>query len=189
MQTSEGAVIVIFLVVAQALLSGCDKRQQYAFSSIDHTAALIGRSRVGDSRTELTGRNPAYSVSEVRPQVTGMIQRSSFATGSRVNGRKVLYNISPSPCQSALNSAKANLKNPEAHLDMAQFKVEVYKTSLGQNSIDRMDYYEDGRLRGTKAHTLSYSSDPEIKWRPWVVFFTGHKGPMLGHQVVSANDV
>jgi membrane fusion protein (multidrug efflux system) len=56
---------------------------------------------------ELPGRTVAYRVAEVRPQVSGIIQKRLFAEGSDVRVGEQLYQIDPSSYTAALRSAEA----------------------------------------------------------------------------------
>src|SRR6478735_1804190 len=46
--------------------------------------------------TELTGRTAAFATSEVRPQVSGILQRRLFTEGANVRAGETLYQIDPS---------------------------------------------------------------------------------------------
>jgi len=59
--------------------------------------------------TELPGRTAAYLVSEIRPQVSGLIQKRLFTEGADVKAGDLLYQIDPAPYQAAYDSAAANL--------------------------------------------------------------------------------
>ncbi len=73
--------------------------------------------------TELPGRTSGYLVSEVRPQVTGLIQKRFFTEGSDVKAGDVLYQIDPAPFQAAQDSAAANLEAARKAADRAQAAV------------------------------------------------------------------
>ena len=47
--------------------------------------------------TELSGRTSAYRVAEIRPQVSGLIQKRLFVEGSDVKAGQALYQIDPAP--------------------------------------------------------------------------------------------
>jgi len=58
--------------------------------------------------TELPGRTAAYRVAEIRPQVSGIIQKRLFTEGADVKAGDVLYQIDPAPFQAALDNAVAS---------------------------------------------------------------------------------
>ena len=59
--------------------------------------------------TELAGRTSAYLVSDVRPQVGGVIKSRLFQEGSIVHAGQSLYQIDPATYQATYNSAVAAL--------------------------------------------------------------------------------
>ena len=58
-------------------------------------------------RDELSGRTTAYQVAEVRPQVSGIIEKRLFEEGAEVKAGQSLYRIDPSLYQAQVNSAEA----------------------------------------------------------------------------------
>src|ERR1019366_284185 len=58
---------------------------------------------------ELPGRTDPFAVSDVRPQVNGIILHRLFTEGSTVKAGQALYQIDPAPYQAALQSAEASL--------------------------------------------------------------------------------
>lgn len=82
--------------------------------------------------TELPGRTSGYLVSEIRPQVSGLIQKRLFTEGADVKEGDILYQIDPAPFQAAYDSAVANL-------DAAKKTAEKAKAAIGasQANIER----------------------------------------------------
>ncbi|MEI6647207.1 MAG: efflux RND transporter periplasmic adaptor subunit [bacterium] len=60
--------------------------------------------------TELPGRTSPYLIAEVRPQVSGLIQKRLFTEGSDVKAGQKLYEIDPAPFQAAMDHARATLE-------------------------------------------------------------------------------
>jgi len=54
--------------------------------------------------TQLPGRTSAYRVAEIRPQVSGLIQKRLFTEGALVKAGDALYQIDPAPFQAALDT-------------------------------------------------------------------------------------
>lgn len=77
--------------------------------------------------TELPGRTSAYMIAEVRPQISGLIQKRLFTEGADIAAGGLLYQIDPAPFQAALDNANANLSAARRALDRARAG---YKASL-----------------------------------------------------------
>lgn len=90
--------------------------------------------------TELTGRVSPQMVAEVRPQVSGLIQKRLFVEGRDVKEGEPLYQIDPATYETALASAKASLAKSEANAFSIRLRAERYKELLTDNSVSRQDY-------------------------------------------------
>ncbi|HEY7005524.1 MAG TPA: efflux RND transporter periplasmic adaptor subunit [Sphingomicrobium sp.] len=89
---------------------------------------------------ELPGRVAAYQVSEVRPQVSGVIQRRLFREGSVVRQGQTLYQIDPSIYNAQAAQAQANLQSARAQAVAARTLAERYKPLVEQQAISKQDY-------------------------------------------------
>ena len=89
--------------------------------------------------TELTGRTSAHLVSEVRPQVNGIIKARLFQEGGLVRAGQALYQIDPATYQAAYNSAAAGLAQAQAAATAAKLKAERYKGLVEINAVSKQD--------------------------------------------------
>lgn len=89
---------------------------------------------------QLPGRVAAYQVSEVRPQVSGVIQRRLFREGSVVRQGQTLYQIDPSIYQAQAAQAAANLQSARASAEAARTRAARYRPLAQMEAISRQDY-------------------------------------------------
>jgi membrane fusion protein, multidrug efflux system len=75
---------------------------------------------------ELPGRTVAVMVSEVRPQIRGLILRRLFTEGQQVEAGQVLYQIDPALYQADYDNAKATVARAEAARVSARLLAERY---------------------------------------------------------------
>ena len=90
--------------------------------------------------TELPGRTSANLVAEVRPQVSGIIQKRLFTEGSDVKEGQPLFQIDPALYQVALDNAKAALARSEAQLSTIQLRETRLKDLLVEKAVSQQDY-------------------------------------------------
>jgi len=90
--------------------------------------------------TELPGRTSPYRIAEIRPQVSGLIQKRLFVEGSEVKAGQVLYQIDPAPFEAALANAEAALGRAEANLPAVQARAERFKALLADKAVSRQAY-------------------------------------------------
>jgi len=122
------------------MLNGCDRRTQSVSPPVPEVATVTVQPQQLVLTTELPGRTSPYLVSEIRPQVNGIIQKRLFTEGSDVKAGQVLYQIDPAPFQAALDSAKASLAKSEANLLVTRLRFERYKGLLAEKAVSQQDY-------------------------------------------------
>ena len=89
---------------------------------------------------ELPGRTVAYRVAEVRPQVSGIVQKRLFAEGGEVRAGEQLYQIDPSSYSAALRSAEAALQRAEANREKAKLLQDRYGPLRANNLVSQQAY-------------------------------------------------
>ena len=137
--TPRNTLIWIALVALLALLSGCEDKPapKQALSEVRYMA--LSAEEVTLTR-ELPGRVSAFTVSEVRPQVGGIIQARLFTEGTDVEAGQVLYRIDPVLYQTAYNNAKANLARVRANEEAARLLAERYGQLVRTRAVSRQEY-------------------------------------------------
>jgi len=98
---------------------------------------------------ELPGRTVAYRVAEVRPQVSGIIQKRLFTEGAEVQAGDQLYQIDPATYSAALHSAEAALQRAEANRDKARLLRDRYAPLRDANAVSQQVY--DDAIAGYNA--------------------------------------
>jgi len=132
--------VVLFTLLICSLLVGCGKEQQSRPSMVPEVATMTLTSQSVVLTTELPGRTTAYRVAEIRPQVSGLLQKRLFEEGSDVSEDQELYQIDPSPFQAALDNAKAALGRSEANLYAVKSRVERFEELLVSKAVSQQDY-------------------------------------------------
>jgi membrane fusion protein (multidrug efflux system) len=89
---------------------------------------------------ELPGRVTAYQVSDVRPQVSGVILKRMFTEGSVVRQGQTLYQIDPSIYAAQSAQASANLQSARASAVAARTRASRYAPLAKMEAISQQDY-------------------------------------------------
>jgi membrane fusion protein (multidrug efflux system) len=88
----------------------------------------------------LPGRVAAYQISEVRPQVSGVILRRLFTEGALVRQGQTLYQVDPSLYQASGAQAAANLQSARAAAEAANALAARYRPLAQMEAIAQQDY-------------------------------------------------
>jgi membrane fusion protein (multidrug efflux system) len=89
---------------------------------------------------DLPARVSAFQISDVRPQVSGVILRRLFREGSIVRQGQTLYQIDPSIYNAQTAQAQANLRSAHAQAEAARTLAARYKPLVQQQAISKQDY-------------------------------------------------
>jgi membrane fusion protein (multidrug efflux system) len=89
--------------------------------------------------SDLPGRTSPFQVSDVRPQVNGIIQARLFVEGANVRAGQLLYQIDPAPYRATYDQAVAQLANARATLVSAKLKSERYADMVKINAVSHQD--------------------------------------------------
>lgn len=152
--------VSILSASAALLLSACGSEQiatakevTEAKEVLPEVAVLTVHSQSVPVRTELPGRVAALRVSEVRPQVSGIIQKRLFAEGSDVKAGDLLYQINPDSYQAKAEQAEADLALEKAALVNLRVIAERYTRLLDSKTVTQQEYelsqanYQQGLAR------------------------------------------
>lgn len=90
--------------------------------------------------TELAGRTSAYATSEVRPQITGVVQRRLFTEGSYVRAGQTLYQIDPRLTEANASQAQANLAAAQATAEAARLRAGRLAPLAKMEAVSQQDY-------------------------------------------------
>lgn len=89
--------------------------------------------------TELAGRVTAFEMSEVRPQVAGIVRERLFTEGALVRRGQTLYRIDPRLYAATAAEARANLASAEATAAAARISVERLKPLAAIEAVSAQD--------------------------------------------------
>ncbi|GAA4815505.1 secretion protein HlyD [Marinicella pacifica] len=88
---------------------------------------------------ELPARVVAYRQSEVRPQVSGIIEERLFEQGSLVEKGQKLYQLDDARYLANLNSAEADLQNARAQLKTIKTRAQRIRSLEAQQAVSEQD--------------------------------------------------
>lgn len=133
---SSRTTAVSLTLACALLISACDQKTESAAGQ-EQPAPKVGIVTLSSESftltSELPGRTAAYRVAEVRPQVTGIIQKRLFKEGSDVKANQQLYQIDPAMYE-------ANLKSAQASLLAASSLADRYKVLVNERAVSRQQY-------------------------------------------------
>ena len=128
---------------------------------------------------QLPGRVAAYQVSQVRPQVSGVILRRLFREGSLVRQGQTLYQIDPSVYQAQAAQASANLQSARASAVAARARASRYKPLAEIEAVSKQDY-TDALAQARQADAAVAQNSAAVRSAQINLRFTRVPAPITG---------
>jgi membrane fusion protein (multidrug efflux system) len=88
---------------------------------------------------ELSGRTAAYMVADVRPQISGILQKRLFEEGAEVKAGQVLYQIDAAPYRAAYDSAGAALAKAQASQASLKLQAQRYAELVQIDAVSQQE--------------------------------------------------
>ena len=128
---------------------------------------------------ELAGRISAFEMSEVRPQVTGIIRRRFFAEGALVRAGQTLYEIDPRLYRAATAEASANLNSAIANAEATRTRAERLKPLAEAQAVSLQEYV-DAAAAARQAAAAVQQSRAQVQTADVNLQFTRVPAPITG---------
>ena len=148
-------------------LTGCGQPEQHQMPPPAVGFITIAEQPVALT-VELPGRTSPFAVSEIRPQINGIVVKRLFVEGSTVKAGQPLYQIDPAPYQAAYDSALATLASTKV-------KSERYQRLLAENAIAPQDA-DDARAAYLQAKANADSARINLNYTRITSPITGRIG-------------
>jgi len=132
---------LVLLIAGAAVLSlsACGEKKPEESPSPE-AGYIVVQAKAVPLMIELPGRTAAFETSEVRPQVSGVIQARLFTEGAIVHQGQTLYQIDPSLYRASVSQAQANLAAAQATRQAAVVKADRYKPLAQMQAVAQQDY-------------------------------------------------
>lgn len=125
-------------IALSMLLAACGQQQAPRKGPVEVGVVTLATHNVTVA-SELPGRTVSTMMSEVRPQVAGVIQQRLFTEGSMVNAGQPLYRIDQRLYRASRDEALATLASAEATAAAAQAKAQRYRSLGATEAVSAQD--------------------------------------------------
>jgi membrane fusion protein (multidrug efflux system) len=170
----------IALAIAVLSLGACGKPQGQMQGGPVEVGVIVLRPQTTALTVELPGRTSAIETSDVRPQVSGIVQARLFTEGSDVRRGQVLYHIDPATYRAALAQAQGQLANARAVLTSARLKAQRYADRVKINAVSKQEA-DDATAAFQQASAAVQQAQASVQSASINLGYTRVKAPISGH--------
>lgn len=128
----------IYLLPLFVFLNGCDSDQP-APKNIQQVGTITIKPETIESTYQLAGRTVASEISQVRPQVNGVVIEQLFKEGTLVSKGQPLYKIDSSLYRDSVDEAAGNLALAKATVNSTRLQAERYKELIKVNGVSQQE--------------------------------------------------
>jgi membrane fusion protein, multidrug efflux system len=128
----------LWLLPLLLFLNGCDSDPP-APKNIQQVGTITIKPETIESTYQLAGRTVASEISQVRPQVNGVVIEQLFKEGTQVSKGQPLYKIDSSLYRDGVDEAAGNLALAKATVNSARLQAERYKELIKVNGVSQQE--------------------------------------------------
>ena len=178
-QKNSWNLSTLTLISLMGLTACSDRDKQPPAEPIPAVKILEVKSRSVTVSAELPGRTSPYLVAEVRPQISGIVQKRLFEEGSEVKQGESLYQIDPATYQTNYASAKAALTKAQAGVASTETRMKRFK-ELASNKAASQQESDDALAAFKQAQADVATAQAAVRGAEINLAYTRVKAPIGG---------
>ncbi len=168
------------VLISLLALSACGKKPEgYPPMGPPEVGVVVIQTQAVALSTTLPGRTSPFAVSDVRPQVNGIILARLFQEGANVRQGQVLYQIDPATYRAALDQAQGTLAQAQANVATAKAKADRYADLVKINAVSKQDY-DDAKAAALAAQATVQQDKAAVQTARINLGYTSIKAPISG---------
>ena len=141
------SLLAVMLMSSMAVvgLSGCDntttaEAKVAEQAKLPEVNVVVVKQQAVENNVELAGRVNPYEISEVRPQIRGIVLKQLFKEGSYVRKGQPLFEVDSKTYRAATSNAQAAVNRSQANLAVLQTKLNRYQQLVGIDAISKQEF-------------------------------------------------
>lgn len=167
------------LTASLLALAGCGGDKKQPPKPTPTVGVIVAQPGSSALATELPGRTDAFQVSDVRPQVSGIILKRLFTEGAIVHQGQPLYLIDPALYRAAVGQAQGQLASAQATAVAAKLKADRYTDLEKINAVAKQDA-ADARAASGEAQAAIVQQRANLQTAQINLHYTQVNAPITG---------
>lgn len=174
--------ITVVSVLALAALTGCDDQKNGgapANAMVPQVSVVEIQPDTRAQTTILQGRTAPFLVAEVRPQVSGILQKRLFKEGEEVKEGQPLYQIDPAVYKAAVESAKAEVERAKSLVMQTRNSANRYAQLVKTEAVSKQ-MNEDAQATYKQAQASLLAAQAQLRNAEINLGYTTITSPITG---------
>ncbi|WP_228286311.1 efflux RND transporter periplasmic adaptor subunit [Arcobacter vandammei] len=175
----------ILLIFFSLFFISCEQKEQKTQNQMPIEVGFINlKKEPVNLEVELIGKVKAKEMAQIRPQISGIIEKQNFVDGSFVKKGDILYTIESSTYKASVNQAQALLNSAKASLISSEAKSKRAEELLKFDGISKQEV-DDIKASYLQAKALVEQRGAELESAKIDLNRTLIKAPISGYIGIS----
>jgi len=161
------------------LLFGCSKQPAPPPAAVAEVTAITVAPKDAPVTLEFVAQTQSSREVEIRARVQGFLDKRLYTEGQPVRTGQVLFQMDRKPFEAALQSAKGQLKQQQARLDVATQNLARVRPLAAQNAVSQKDL-DDAIGNEQQARAAVLVAEGEVRTAQLNLSYTTISSPLTG---------
>jgi len=161
------------------LLFGCSKQPAPPPAAVAEVTAITVAPKDAPVTLEFVAQTQSSREVEIRARVQGFLDKRLYTEGQPVRTGQVLFQMDRKPFEAALQSAKGQLKQQQARLDVATQNLARVRPLAAQNAVSQKDL-DDAIGNEQQARAAVLAAEGEVRTAQLNLSYTTISSPLTG---------
>jgi membrane fusion protein, multidrug efflux system len=162
-----------------ALCVACSKKEAAPTASATEVTVMTVAQRDTPVDFEFTAQTQSSREVEIRARVDGFLDQRTYVEGQMVKTGQTMFLMDPKPFQAALQTAKGQLAQQEARLEVAQLNLARVRPLAAENALSKKDL-DDAVGNEKEAQAAVIAAQGEVYTASLNLSYTTIKSPLDG---------
>jgi membrane fusion protein (multidrug efflux system) len=171
--------LLLLSLGALLLIGACDKPPAPAVKGPAEVTVMTVTPRDAPISFEFVGQTQSSREVEIRARVDGFLERRLYTEGDQVQPNQPLFQMDRKPFEAALQSARGQLAQQQAALQVAQETLNRVKPLADQNALSKKDL-DDAVGNVDKAKASVFAAQGQVQTADLNLGYTTIHSPLKG---------
>ncbi|EEA04684.1 efflux transporter, RND family, MFP subunit [Burkholderia sp. H160] len=176
---SRGVLPLLVVVAALTLLASCKKEAPPTVAAAPEVTVMTVAQQDTPVDFEFTAQTQSSREVEIRSRVDGFLDKRMYTEGALVKTGQTMFQMDPKPFQAALQTAKGQLAQQQARLEVAKANLARVQPLAAQNALSKKDL-DDAVGNEKQSAAAVFAAQGEVDTATLNLGYTTIKSPLDG---------
>lgn len=175
----KGLFAITFAIALLGLVEGCSKKEALPPAPQVEVTVVTVAPHDTPVDFEFTAQTESSREVEIRARVDGFLDRRMYVEGQKVKAGQTMFQMDPKPFEAALRTAKGQLAQQQARLEVAEANLARVRPLAAENALSKKDL-DDAVGNEKQSRAAVIAAQGEVDTALLNLSYTTIKSPLNG---------